>query len=241
MRIQYLKYHTLLFLLIWMHFNNNIFAREINPDSLLLKVKQKLEIIKDYKADVEIHLDVDFIKMPDKHAKMYFKHPDKVRFISDEFIMLPKRGIGISTRNILEDDYIAVYGGQEKVNGRMQAVIKIIPKGNKSDIVLSTMWIDPDNALVSKVENTTRNNGSYLIQLKYTNSEFELPTEIKISFRVKNIKIPLKFIGKNSTVDKDELKKEGTKEGTVSIKLSYFDINKGIEDSFFEEENIQDE
>ncbi len=179
--------------------------------------------------------------MPDKHAKMYFKHPDKVRFISDEFIMLPKRGIGISTRNILEDDYIAVYGGQEKVNGKMQAVIKIIPKGNKSDIVLSTMWIDPDNALVSKVENTTRNNGSYLIQLKYTNSEFELPTEIKISFRIKNIKIPLKFIGKNSTVDKDELKKEGVKEGTVSIKLSYFDINKGIEDSFFEEENIQDE
>ncbi len=241
MKFQYLKYQVLVFLLMWIHFQNNAFAQEINPDSLLLKLRQKLELIKDYKADIEIHLDVDFIKMPDKKAKMYYKQPDKLRFISDEFIMLPKRGMGISTRNILKDKYFAVVAGQEIIDGKTHAIVKIIPEGNKSDIVLSTLWIDTDKALVIKVENTTRNSGSYLIQLKYNDPELELPTEIKISFRVKNLKIPLKFIGKNSTIDKNELKKEGTKEGTVSLKLSYFDINKGIEDSFFEEEKKQDE
>jgi len=236
-----IQYHILLYLLILAHFQNNISAQEINPDSLLLRVKHKLELIKDYKADVEIHLDVDFIKMPDKHAKMYFKHPDKVRFTSDEFIMLPKRGIGISTRKILKGDYLAVYSGQEEIDGKTHAVVKIIPEGNKSDIVLSTLWIDIDNALISKMENTTRNSGSYLIILRYTDPGVELPTEITISFRVKSLKIPLKFIGKNSTVDKDELKKDGPKEGTVTVKLKYFDINKGIEDSFFEEEENMNE
>ena len=236
MKIRYIKYYIFLFLLIWMYFQNNVFAQEINPDSLLIKVKQKLELIKDYKADIDIHLDVDFIKMPDKHAKMYFKHPDKVRFTSDEFIMLPKRGIGISTRKLLVDDYLALYSGQEEINSKAHAVIKVIPEGDKSDIVLSTLWIDTDNVLISKMENTTRNSGSYLIHLIYGNSEIELPTEIKIRFLVKNLEIPLKFIGKNSTVDIDELKKEGDKEGVVTIKLNYTEINKGIEDSFFEEE-----
>ncbi len=235
MKIRYLKYYIFLFLLIWMYFQNNIFAQEINPDSLLIKVKQKLELIKDYKADIDIHLDVDFIKIPDKHAKMYFKHPDKVRFTSDEFIMLPKRGIGISTRKLLVDDYLALYSGQEEINSKTHAVIKVIPKGDKSDIVLSTLWINTDNVLISKMENTTRNSGSYLIHLVYGNPEIELPTEIKIRFMVKNLEIPLKFIGKNSTVDIDELKKEGDKEGVVTIKLNYTEINQGIEGSFFEE------
>ena len=241
MKLQYIKYLLLLFHLMWVQCQNNVFAQESNPDSLILRVKQKLELIKDYKADIEIHLDVDFIKMPDKNAKMFFKQPDKIRFISDEFIMLPKRGIGISIRKILKDDYLAVYSGLEIINDKQYTVIKIIPEGSKSDIVLSTLWVDAEKALINKVENTTRNNGSYLINLKYSDPELELPTEIKISFRVVNLKIPLKFIGKNSTVDKDELKVKGAKEGTVSIKLSYFDINKGIDDSFFEEGNNPDE
>ncbi len=240
MKIQYPKYYILFILLFRLLSPNNAYGQKINPDSLILKVKQKLELIKDYKADIEIHLDVDFIKMPDKHAKMFFKQPYKVRFISDEFIMLPKRGIGVSTRNVLKDDYLALFSGEERINGKVHAIVKIIPEGNKSDLVLSTLWINTENALVSKVENTTRNNGSYLIYLGYSDPGVELPTEIKISFRVKNLKIPLKFIGKNSTVDKDKLKMDGNKEGSVSIKLRYFDINKGIEDSFFEEENNPD-
>ena len=236
MKIRYIKYYILFLLLIWMHSQSNIFAQEINPDSLLIKVKQKLELIKDYKADIDIHLDVDFIKMPDKHAKMYFKHPDKVRFTSDEFIMLPKRGIGISLRKLLSGNYIAVYSGQEEINGKPHVVVKVIPESKKSDIVLSTLWIDTENARISKMENTTRDTGSYMIYLKYGDHEVELPTEIKISFRVKNLEIPLKFIGKNSTVDIDELQKDGDKKGIVIIKLNYYEINRGIKETFFDGE-----
>ncbi|NOX47423.1 MAG: hypothetical protein GXO89_10655 [Chlorobi bacterium] len=235
------KHYALLLLVVWMPFQKEASAQETNPDTLLLRVKQKLEIIKDYKADMEIHLDVGFIKMPDKHAKMYFKEPNKVRFTSDEFIMLPKRGVGISTRKILRGAYLAVYSGKEDINGKENVMIKVIPEGNKSDIVLSTLWIDPENALVNKMENTTRDNGSYLIHLKYADPEVDLPTEIKIAFRVKDMKIPLRFLGRNSSVDKDELKKDGPKEGIVTVKLKYFDINKGIEDSFFEEEGDSEE
>ncbi len=231
-----IQYHILLFLMISVCLQNNVTAQEINPDSILLKVKEKLEIVKDYKADIEIHLDVDFIKMPDKKAKMYFKQPDKLKFTSDEFIMLPKGGVGISVRKILKEEYLAVYSGQEEINGKLHLVIKIIPESRKSDIVLSTLWIGANNYLISKMENTSRNNGSYIVYLNYNDPEIELPTEIEISFQVENLKIPLRFIGKNPKIDKDKLKEEGTKEGSIFIVLTYYGINEGIKDSFFDED-----
>lgn len=231
-----IQYHILLFLMISVCLQNNVTAQEINPDSILLKVKEKLEIVKDYKADIEIHLDVDFIKMPDKKAKMYFKQPDKLKFTSDEFIMLPKGGVGISVRKILKEEYLAVYSGQEEINGKLHLVIKIIPESRKSDIVLSTLWIGANNYLISKMENTSRNNGSYIVYLNYNDPEIELPTEIEISFQVENLKIPLRFIGKNPKIDKDKLKEEGTKEGSIFIALTYYGINEGIKDSFFDED-----
>ncbi len=231
-----IQYHILLFLMISVCLQSNVTAQEINPDSILLKVKEKLEIVKDYKADIEIHLDVYFIKMPDKKAKMYFKQPDKLKFTSDEFIMLPKGGVGISVRKILKEDYLAVNSGQEKINGKPHIVVKIIPESRKSDIVLSTLWIGANNYLISKMENTSRNNGSYIVYLNYNDPEIELPTEIEISFQVENLKIPLRFIGKNPKIDKDKLKEEGTKEGSIFIALTYYGINEGIKDSFFDEE-----
>jgi hypothetical protein len=218
-----------------MYSAGNAFAQEVNPDSLLLKVKQKLEIVKDYKADIVINLDVDFINMPEKHAKMYFKHPDKVRFISDEFFMLPKRGIGFSARKILKDGYIAVFSGLEEIDGKPHYVIKIIPTNKSSEIVLSTLWINAGKSLISKMENTTRNNGSYIVSFNYNDRGIDLPTEIEISFQVENLKIPLKFIGKNTVVNKDELKKEGMKQGSVFIKFTYYEVNQGIDDLFFDE------
>ena len=128
MKFKSLKYYSILLLLIWICFQNNALARVINPDSLLLKVKEKLEVIKDYKADIVISLDVDFIKMPDKNAKMYFKYPDKVRFTSDEFFMLPKNGFGMSVQKILKNDYLAVYSGIEEIDNHPHYVIKIILK-----------------------------------------------------------------------------------------------------------------
>ena len=241
MKFKSLKYYSILLLLIWICFQNNALARVINPDSLLLKVKEKLEVIKDYKADIVISLDVDFIKMPDKNAKMYFKYPDKVRFTSDEFFMLPKNGFGMSVQKILKNDYLAVYSGIEEIDNHPHYIIKIIPDSKRSDIALSTLWINPANALISKMENTTKNNGSYIISLDYNDSGVELPSAIKISFQVEKFKIPLNFIGKNTVVDKDKLKGEGLKQGNVYIKLTYYDINKGIEDSFFDEENNPDE
>lgn len=226
----------ILFLSLGIPFIASTKAQEVNPDTLLAEVRQKLEAIKDYKADIEIRLDVDFIKMPDKKAKMYFKHPDKIKFTSDEFIMLPKSGVGISLRKVLKEDYLSIYGGLEKINGIDHHIVKIIPESKRSDVVLSTLWIDVRTNLVSQIDNTTRNSGSYMVSLEYANPEIELPTTITISFEVENLKIPLKFIGKNAEVDKDEFKKEGVKEGKVYIMLNYFEINEGIDDSYFKEE-----
>ena len=49
------------------------FSQSKNPDSILDRVKEEFNKIDDYSVDVKIKVDVDFLKMPDREAKIFFK------------------------------------------------------------------------------------------------------------------------------------------------------------------------
>ena len=74
-------------------FVQDMHGQERDPYLILDSLKTRLDGIEDYSAEIEIEVDVDFINMPKKHATIYFKQPDRIRFRSKEFIMLPKRGL----------------------------------------------------------------------------------------------------------------------------------------------------
>jgi hypothetical protein len=59
-------------------------SSQINdPDVILKKVIDSFNKVQDYKVNVKIKVDVDFLKVPDAEAKIYFKQPDKVHFESE--------------------------------------------------------------------------------------------------------------------------------------------------------------
>ena len=72
------------------------FSQSKNPDSILDRVKEEFNKIDDYTVDVKIKVDVDFLKMPDREAKIFFKKPDKIHIESEGFAMLPKEGLNFS-------------------------------------------------------------------------------------------------------------------------------------------------
>ncbi|MCX6233526.1 MAG: hypothetical protein NT175_02220 [Bacteroidetes bacterium] len=210
-------------------------AQESDPYQILGNVTKNLDRIKDYQADVEIELDVDFIRMPVKHATAYYKQPDKVTFKSDEFIMLPKKGFDFSANKILKEDFTAIYIGEEEMQGQLNDVIQVIPTKRKSDIVLSTFWIDKGNNRITKAESTTRNKGSYVIEFSYDKPADPLPSVMKISFEIENFNIPLKFMGKSIEVDEKKMNEQTVKTGAVYIRFSNYRINKEVEDQLFTE------
>jgi len=209
------------------------------PDSILNKLKAQIERVHDYKAEIDIEVDVDFINIPQKHATIIFKQPDKVKFKSEGFFMIPKKGLRMPVKEILDQPYSAIYVGNEKIEGRMQHEIKIVPLTKKPEIILATWWIDKETYLLTKTESTTRDQGTFEVNFTYDDPEIPLPTKMVISFEIENINLPLKFIGRAQGMEIDESKRKPGEpyKGNVIIRFSDYEINMNPSDEVFDEED----
>lgn len=217
-------------------------GQETDPYPILDSLKAKVMAINDYQVDLEIEVDVDFINMPVKHAQMFFKQPDKIKFKSDEFIMIPKKGLNNPIRKILDEPFTAIYVDSENIEGQMVDVIKIIPLGKKPDIVLATWYISQSNGLIVRSENNTRNDGTFNVDFAYGPESIALPQMMTITFEIEKLSLPMKFIGKTSGMEIDKTKMDGPQQGKVYIRFSNYLINLGLKDeSFNEEENSFEE
>lgn len=206
-----------------------------DPYAILNKVKGNFAKIKDYKAEISIKVNMEYLKVPDMKATMYFKQPNKTKLDSREFAMLPKQAFNFSPTAMLEKDFSAIYVKQDKIDGRTMQVVKVIPNSDTSVIILSTLWIDAEKYLVRKVESTARRGGATVIELSYDNN-FQYPLPKKILFSLDVPKLQYFQDPRNKKVETE--KKSGQKttdKGTVSITYSNYKVNSGLSDDIFKE------
>lgn len=200
---------------------------------LIDKIREKYLSIKDYQADINININVEFINIPDKKAHVYFKQPDKIKYESENFILLPKKNMDFSLKDILNTQFTSVYVGKENTDSVESEVVKIIPLDPASEIVLATLWIDANNARVIKIEANTRKNGSYIMNMIYNKISDILPQQVKVTFELTKMEIPFSFLldSKPMFFNHDEGKQQTL--GTVIISYSNYKINSGIPDTIF--------
>ncbi len=210
-----------------------LFAQETNPQKILNKVKEQFDVVKDYQVDLKLKLDVNFLKMPDSKAKVYFKQPDKFKFDSEGFAMLPKEGLNYNPAKFLTGDFTSIYVKQENLDGKKVHVIKVLPNSDTSMVILTTLWIDAERYILNKIETNTKQGGTVKINLKYDDGiKYPLPKEVKFSFNMSGANML------NGSGDPDDegnkFKKKDGISGDVYLYYSNYKINKGIPDSFFE-------
>jgi outer membrane lipoprotein-sorting protein len=206
------------------------------PEELVNKVKAKLEKVNDYTAKGKLKTNVVFIKAPIATVKVYYKKPDKMKIVNEDGIsFIPKGSVNINLAKFLTGagNYEIVDAGKEANTGLR--ILKLLPSDENSEIVLSTLYIDEKNELVKKAKNTTRDNGTYELEMTYDKyASYGLPDKVIFSFNTKDYKLP-----KGVTFDYDngaEKKSEDAmknKKGKVEITYSEYQINKGVEDSVF--------
>jgi hypothetical protein len=233
-------YYIILFLFLTTMLVKPARTQETDPYKILGILKERTALVKSYSANIEITVDVDFIKMPVKHATLYFKQPDKISFKSTDFIMLPKRGFHNTVTKILDNPFIAMNAGNEKIGNRDQYVIKIIPSDKKSDIILATWWIDRETGNLTRNESNTRDQGAFVVDMKYSRPSDLLPAEIIISFEIEGLSVPLKLIGKSKGMSIDKQKMNGKKSGRVIIKFSGYRVNGTVDDAVFQSKEDSD-
>lgn len=205
---------------------------------LLQKVKAKYDQVNDYTATGKMKTNVVFIKAPVATVKVYYKKPDKLKIKNESGVsFVPKGSVNINMNNVLGlNNYEAIDGGEEKVNGSVCRVVKIFPISDDESITRATLYIDEKRILVLKSVISTKENGTYELLMTYKKYEaYGLPDRAELTFNTKDYKLP-----KGITVDYDNgtskdnnAEKLKNRKGKVEIVYSGYQINKGVPDSVF--------
>ena len=226
--------HASYILLFGLMFCVNVNAQ---TDPLIEKVAQKLALVNDYVAEGTMKTDVSFIKASLGKVKIYFKKPNLLKVKKEGGIsLLPRGGVSLTINTLLNTKgYTAIPVGTQILNGKNVRVIKLIPNDDNLDWVISTLWIDPVEALVYKTATTTKENGSYEITMQYgAYAQQGLASKIIFSFNTKDYKLPngitLEF-GDEDPASKQKMLKN--KKGTIEITYNKYTINKGIPNNIF--------
>jgi len=182
-------------------------------------------------------IDVSFIDAPDSKVTIYYKRPNKFKVRKSGGIsILPKGGISVNAGTLLGNtNYDVVPGQDTKLSGTDVKVVRLLPRDENSDVVLTTLYIEEKNLVIRKATVTTRESGTYEIELSYGKYlDWGLPDKVMFSFNTKDYKLPK---GITFEYEKGDKKKEDTlknKKGKVEIIYSSYSINKGIDDKVFQ-------
>lgn len=190
--------------------------------------------VKSFEAEISVLIDISYLKAPEKTGKIYFQSPDQTKVDIEGFSMLPKQGTGNFIGEILKMKSTIISLGNEVIDGIELTHLKVIPNESK-DIVLVDMFIDKANRVVKKADITTKDNGTFYINLDYDKFDsFVLPTLVNIEFIVPNFKMPKAFVGPRDKNKVDKLSEDGeTTRGKVIIKYWNYIVNKKIDKKIF--------
>jgi outer membrane lipoprotein-sorting protein len=225
-----------LLFIFFLFFQFLVYSQDANV--LLDKVVAKINNVKDYSVDALIRTNIPFIKIVPVKAKIYFKQKDKFKIVSKGIVILPKQGFtDVNTFLSKTKSYMAVDGGTKMIGELKTSLITVIPTSENSEFVLAKLWIDPKNAVIISSQITTRSSGTVNVDYFYSSEiAFGLPSELIFEIDIKKFKMPKSVaadINNDKTKDKSK-KKTADKKGIITIKLSNYIINKGINDAIFE-------
>ena len=228
---------TIVLFLCFLQYSPLTRAQDVN--ALVQKVKDKINLVNDYEASGQMKTNVTFLKVPIATVKIYFKKPNRLKIKNEKGVsFIPKGAVNINMSNVLSTgNYSVLDAGYDKIGSTTVKVVKLLPEDDNADVVLSTLFIDEANLVIRKTKTTTRDNGTYELEMSYgKNTAYGLPDKVIFSFNTKNYKMPkgVTFDFEDGTTAKKDDDKMKNKKGRVEIAFNTYIINKGVADAVFQ-------
>jgi hypothetical protein len=206
-------------------------------EEILKGVIDKIDLVEDYQADVQIKAAIPFIKVPIAKAKIYFKQEDKFKVESKGIAILPKQGMSDLTGFLSnEKKYSAVLGEAKTINEHKTRLISILPTDENSEIILAKVYISTSEELIYRTVLTTKSSGTVSIDYEYNlNKKFGLPNKMTFTVDIKKFKMP-KSVASDIRNNEKEKKYKDNEKGTIVLIFSNYLVNKGISDDVFKKD-----
>lgn len=208
---------TLLLMLVGVLTVTNV--RAVDASGLMDQIKQRMQRVTSYTADLKIKIDISFMKVPDAKAKISFVAPDKTTIEAPGFAMLPKQGADLNALKLLSKPYVAVDAGSEMFQGVRMRKVKVIPADEESDIAVATVYVDTTLMVARKIVTTSRKGGTATAELVYDHAQARnvgLPSYIKLMFDVGAFDLPKTMTGdfeNNRKTEQPNNRTQGTENG----------------------------
>jgi len=216
----------------------SFFVKAQDVNVLVQKVKDKINLVNDYEANGKMKTNVVFLKVPVAQVKMYYKKPNRLKIKNEKGIsFIPKGAVNMNLSNVLSSGkYSVIDAGNDKIGNTAVKVVKLLPEDDNAEVVLSTLYIDVTNLVILKTKTTTRDNGTYELEMSFGKYiAWGLPDKIIFSFNTKDYKMPkgVTFDFDDGTQKKTPEEKLKNQKGKMEISVNNYSINKGIADSVF--------
>lgn len=204
---------------------------------LVQKVRDKLSRVKDYRAEAVMTTEIPFLKIPSSPVTVYFKDPDKFRILQKNGISItPRGGMEVNLSMLVDLGRSTIIdAGVSVIQNISHRVVKILPQEENSKTVISTLYIDPKELLVRRAVTTTKDNGTFEIEMKYGRySGWGLPDAVTFLFSTKDYQLPKGIAFDYDSKAENKKRPAGTTTtGTIRLDYATYLINKGVADSVF--------
>lgn len=204
--------------------NSPAFYAQSDPGSLVKALSEKIQQVEKYSVDIRVTVEIDFVNIEERKAKVFFEKPDQFEIKSSGILLLPKKGVEMDYLQLFNTEYTAIDEKSEEVNGIPSRLIKVIPMDSGLDIILAQLWIDEENLRLLRMQTYTKSSGSYMVDFSYGNNPFDLPAGIRVEFDVKNMTLPSSMTGDFENLSKS-FGKKGITKGAVNIEYSNYEVN----------------
>lgn len=181
--------------------------------------------------------NVSFLKVPQSNVKVYFRKPDKIKIVNEKGIsFVPKGAVSINLNSVISgNNFTVIDAGYTTINNKQAKILKLLPEDDNNNVILSTLYIDEKNAVIVKSKTTTKDNGTFELDMKYGKFiEYGLPDNVIFTFNTKDYKMPKGVtFDYDNDIQKNEGEKNKDKQGKIELLYSLYKINKGLSDEIF--------
>jgi len=203
------------YILIGLNFFS-VFAQNNHDEKINALIKQYANK-HNLKCEIVVKIDIEGMHIPDKKIYTEFKKDEKPIMKGDGLMLLPKKGTINQFNELLSSPLQAIYLSKIKDN----LVYKLVSLDQNSDWITADIIFNEQTNQIFESTVNTRKFGTFHTVNLYGDQIY--PSKSTITFDIKKIKIPLKFVGREQSVStySDQNKNEEVK-GKITLIYHYF-------------------
>jgi hypothetical protein len=200
-------------------------------DEILARVDAGYAGIEDYTVSLEVTVNLDRVKVPQMHATMYFKKPDKVHFDAENFAMLPREGVAFNVKRLLAR-YRVEQVGHYADTSFAGFILTLEPKSERVRMRHLLLYIRPERWTVERFTAALPDGRTMEASFSYEGVDHHwLPSDLTVIFSSAER-------DSADTMSADQLSPGRRpvipQKGTITIRYSDYRVNTGLSDDIFD-------